>query len=61
MPSTQKRLEELMRPIDQQILMCDNREDVLLLACGMMTTAKAIFDNELGEAGRKTMFEGMLK
>ena len=50
-----------MRPIDQQILMCDNREDVLLLACGMMTTVKAIFDNELGEAGRKTMFEDMIK
>lgn len=61
MSSTQKRLEELMRPIDQQILMCDNRDDVLLLACGMMTTVKAIFDNELGEEGRKTMFEGMLK
>lgn len=61
MSDTQQRLAELMQPIEQQILMCDNREDILLLACGMMTTVKAIFDNELGEAGRKTMFKDMIK
>jgi hypothetical protein len=29
---TAKRMEELMRPVDQQIMMCDNREDVLMMA-----------------------------
>jgi len=52
-----EKLEKLMQPIDQQIMMCDDRNDVLLLACGMLTTVKAIFDEQLGVEGRKTMFK----
>jgi hypothetical protein len=55
------KLEKLMQPIDQQIMMCDDRNDVLLLACGMLTTVKAIFDDQLGVEGRKTMFEDYVK
>ena len=55
--TTQHRMAELMAPIEQQILMCDNREDLLMMACAMMTTVKDIFDNELGEDGRKQMFK----
>jgi hypothetical protein len=55
--NVQERMAELMEPIERQIMMCDNREDLLMIACAMMTTVKGIFDNELGEAGRKQMFK----
>ena len=52
-----QRMTELMQPIDQQIMMCDNREDLLMLACAMLTTVKGIFDQEIGPEGRKKMFK----
>ena len=55
-----KRMAELMEPIDRQIMMCDDREDLLMLACAMMTTVKGIFDVELGEDGRKRMFKDLV-
>jgi hypothetical protein len=55
-----KRMAELMEPIDRQIMMCDDREELLMLACAMMTTVKGIFDVELGEDGRKRMFKDMV-
>jgi hypothetical protein len=54
------RMAELMEPIDRQIMMCDDREDLLMLACAMMTTVKGIFDVELGEDGRKRMFKDLV-
>ena len=56
---TAKRMEELMRPVDQQIMMCDSREDVLMMACAMMQRAREIFDNEIGEEHRKSMFRDL--
>lgn len=50
------RMAELMEPVDQQIMMCDNREDLLMLASCMMITVKDIFDQQIGEDGRKQMF-----
>ena len=58
--ATTKRMAELMSPIEQQIMMCDNREDLLMMACAMMTTVKEIFDSELGEDGRKLMFKDLV-
>jgi hypothetical protein len=58
--ATTKRMAELMSPIEQQIMMCDNREDLLMMACAMMTTVKDIFDSELGEDGRKLMFKDLV-
>jgi hypothetical protein len=52
-----ERMAELMEPINKQILMCDNREDLLMLACAMVTLVRSIFDQELGEDGRKKMFK----
>jgi hypothetical protein len=57
----QKRMAELMSPINQQIMMCDDREDLLMMASCMMVTVKDIFDQELGEEGRRQMFKDMLK
>jgi len=60
MSTIEERMSELMEPINQQIMMCDNREDLLMMACAMMTTVKDIFDQELGREGRRTMFKDML-
>lgn len=56
-----KRMAELMEPIDKQILMCDNKHDLLMIACCMLTTAKDIFDQQIGIEGRKQMFEDYTK
>ena len=56
MDKIEARMRELMEPINRQIMMCDNREDLLLLSCAMMTTVKDIFDQELTEEGRRKMF-----
>lgn len=52
-----ERMAELMEPVNKQILMCDNKEDLLMLACAMVTLVRSIFDQELGEDGRKKMFK----
>jgi hypothetical protein len=57
MDSDAERMSELMKPIEQQILMCDTREDLVMLACAMMITIKDIFDLEIGEEKRKEMFK----
>ena len=54
------RMEELMEPIDRQIMMCDNVEDVLLLASIMTTTARTIFINQLGGKGAKQLLKMMM-
>jgi hypothetical protein len=55
-----KRMMELMEPINRQIMMCDNREDLLMLASCMMILVKDLFDNEIGEEGRKLMFKDLV-
>ena len=55
-----KRMEELIKPVDRQIMMCDNREDLLMLACCMLTAVKDIFDQQLGVDGRKKMFKDLV-
>jgi hypothetical protein len=53
-------MEELMRPIDRQIMMCDNVEDVLMLASNMLVTAKSIYVQNLGGAGTKELLQNMV-
>ena len=55
MSQVTERMKELMMPIDQQIMMCDDREDILMLACVMIETAKRMLDTQIGENGRKTI------
>jgi len=55
----EKRMSELMGPIDQQIQMTDTREEMLMIACAMMQRTREIFDAELGEEGRKQMFSSL--
>lgn len=54
---TLARMEELMKPIDRQIMMCDNVDDVLMLASNMLVTAKMIYVQNLGGAGAKELFQ----
>ena len=53
-------MSELMLPIEQQILMCDDREDQLMMACAMLQRTRELFDYHLGEAGRKKMFKDLI-
>jgi hypothetical protein len=53
-------MEELMRPIDRQIMMCDNVEDLLMLASNMMVTAKMIYVQQLGGEGAKLLLQRMV-
>ncbi len=57
---TIKRMIELMEPIDRQIMMCDNVEDVLMLASNMMVTAKSIYVQNLGGTGAKEILQKMV-
>ena len=55
------RMAELMLPIEKQILMCDNRQDMLMMACAMLQHVNTICAQELGEEGRQMMFRDMLE
>lgn len=54
------RMNELMIPIDRQIMMCDNVDDVLMLASNMMVTAKNIYVQRLGGLSAKILIMGMV-
>ena len=60
MDAVSKRMNELAAPIERQILMCDNREELLMMACVMLQRTKEIFDQELSVEGRKRMFEELV-
>jgi hypothetical protein len=53
------RMEEMMKPIDNAIQLTDDRNDMLMLACAMMQRVREIFDETIGEEGRKRMFEDL--
>ena len=50
-------MDELMGPVDRQIMMCDSREELLMLACAMQQRTTEIFEAELGIEGRKQMYK----
>ena len=53
------RMMELRRPIDEAIMMCDSREDILMLASVMQVALKDIYDTQIGTKGRKMMFKAL--
>lgn len=55
--TVRKRMDELMGPIDRQIMMSDSREELLMIACAMMQRTTEIFEAELGVNGRKQMYK----
>lgn len=48
----QKRMAELIRPVDQQLMMCDDRQELLMMACVMLQRVTEIFDQQIGREGR---------
>ncbi len=53
------RMITLRSPIDEAIMMCDSREDILMLASVMQVALKDIYDTQIGVKGRKIMFKGL--
>jgi hypothetical protein len=53
----QAKLHELMKPIDSQIMMCDDENDLLLFACALVTRASRILDERIGVDGRKQIMK----
>jgi len=49
------KIQKLMLPVDTQILMCDDINDVLLLAVGMLRRSILILDNQYKSEGRKAV------
>lgn len=60
MSSIQDKMSELMKPIDKQIMMCDDRSDVLMLACAMLQRVREILDSQLGVDGRKELLKELI-
>ena len=60
MSEIEQRMAELMQPVDQQLLMCDDREDQLMMACALLHRVREVFDYQIGIEGRRQMFKGML-
>ena len=54
-----KRMKELFEPVDKAIMMCDNVNDLLMMASCMVTTVKSIYDDHLGIENRKKMFKDL--
>jgi hypothetical protein len=50
------RMEEMLQPIDGTIMMTDEENDLIMLACAMQIRAKELFDALLGEENRKKLF-----
>ena len=57
----EKRMKEMMEPVDKCIQLTDSHEDMLMLACAMLQRVREIFDNQIGIAGRKEMFKDLIK
>ena len=57
---TLQRKEELFKPIHQQILMTDDRNDLLLLATNMCESSLRIFTEEYGAEGARGLMEHFL-
>jgi len=56
MTPVQKRMSEMMELIDNSILLSDNPEEMLMLACAMLQRSTEIMDTTIGKQARKIMF-----
>lgn len=56
-----KRKEELFQPIYQQILMTDDRNDILLLGLNMAQSSIEIFLRAYGEESTRTLLDDMIR
>jgi hypothetical protein len=56
-----ERMEELMKPVEIQLMMCDDLKDQLMMASCFMVFANDLFIQHLGEKGAKNMFNSFVK
>ena len=54
-----RRMSELVKPLDEAILMCDNREDILMLASILLIRLSSLYDAHIGVEGRKEIFRNL--
>ena len=52
-----ERMKELCKPVEQQIMMCDSREEILMMACAMLQHVKTMMDTQIGVEGRKQIIK----
>jgi hypothetical protein len=55
------RMKELMKPIDSQIMMCDDVQDLIALASIMIMTSKNIYTQHLGHDATKAIFHKVME
>ena len=55
-----KRMQELMILVDKSLLLTDNDNERLMLACAMMQRTNEIFEEILGTEGRKSMYKELV-
>ena len=60
MNNTAKRMQELMVLVDKSLLLTDSDNERLMLACAMMQRTNEIFEEILGEQGRKSMYKELV-
>ena len=60
MNNTQKRMQEVMILVDKSLLLTDNDNERLMLACAMMQRTNEIFEEILGTEGRKSMYKELV-
>lgn len=54
------RMKEVMRPIDRQIMMCDNKNELLMLATAMLSASKRIYISQMGDDSAREFFRMIL-
>lgn len=55
-----KRMQEIMVLVDKSLLLTDNDNERLMLACAMMQRTNEIFEEILGTEGRKSMYKELV-
>lgn len=50
-----RRMRELMAPVDRQLMMCDSREDTMMMACAMMQRCFEVFDHHISPQGADSL------
>ena len=60
MTNIAKRMQELMVLVDKSLMLTDNDNERLMLACAMMQRTNEIFEEILGEQGRKSMYKELV-
>ncbi len=59
-PPKSKRMAELMIPIDNQIMMCDDRGELIMLASALLASSRQIFLANLGAESTLLLFQEMV-